>query len=82
MGYLTNDHIKAFVRGQSIVRLETEDTNVFRLRFQSGESLQLFVRADGCKCCAAEVIATPYDANGEVRQSLAIKAELAQGEKS
>lgn len=75
MGYLNSDHIKTFVAGQTIVSLDKEDDvfGCFRLRFKSGESLRLCPHKQGCECCKVEIIATPFGADSQVKQSTEIE---------
>lgn len=77
MGFLNSNHIQRFVSGQQITTLESDSTapGCFRLIFANGESLRIGAHKSGCKCCKAEIIATPYRADGEVKQSIEIRGD-------
>jgi len=67
MGFPNSSHITKFLTGQTIVEV-TSDERGHHLWFESGERLRFYAHPDG-------VICTPFDADGEVKQSTAILHE-------
>lgn len=65
MGYIRSHHIRAFVEGQTISRIYEETPEKIRIKFTNGESLHL-------NFAWKEIIATPYRADGSVKQSTEI----------
>lgn len=71
MGFPNNNHIKTFVKGQTIEDIAEDNDGFITLRFKSGESLRL---APIIKRQQADIetIATPYRSDGEVKQTTEI----------
>lgn len=77
MGYFNHDHIKEFVRGQTVRQLTTDDRGYAWLEFESGEKLRMYASSSGS---SPYVIATPIAADGSVKQSTEIMAHVRQEE--
>jgi hypothetical protein len=73
MGLLNSNHIQAFVKGKRIKRL-MEAEGCFYLHFTNGESLRLYSSVKTVRDSVTEIIATPYDKKGSVKQSTEILA--------
>ena len=79
MGFLNTNSIQEFVKGQRVISLAPETApGCFRLMFEGGESLRLYAHVKGCECAIAQIIATPYRADGQVKQSTEILAGLGE----
>jgi hypothetical protein len=72
-------HIIKHAKGQTIFDITDEkDLQGFRIHFTSGESLQFYPNAHGNfrKGYSIEMIATPYDKDGKVKQSTTIEEDV------
>ncbi len=74
MGYLNNDHIREFVRGQTVLELTTDSNGIAWLEFATGEKLRLYATVERGRTV---IIATPFSADGSVKQSTQIMANAA-----
>jgi hypothetical protein len=72
MGYPNSEHIKKFVQGKTVVDISTDERNTITLTFADGERLTMYHHTGRVSDC---IIATPWQANGEVKQSTTIMAE-------
>ena len=68
MGFPSDKHIRAFVRGKVIADLKTDTTGGIILEFTCGEFLVLQPWAKQPERPAVEVIATPMRADRSVKQ--------------
>lgn len=73
MGYLSNESIIEFVKGQVIDELTNNGTTLsYLFKFKSGESLRVYPYKERGELT---IIATPFDEHGNVKQSTVIMAE-------
>ena len=68
MGYLRWDYIKTFVEGQTITKL-SDESGTAHFEFASGEKLRVYPTIEHG---SPIIIATPFGADGKVKQSTAI----------
>lgn len=71
MGYPSSNHIKEFVRGQTVRQLTTDKNGCAWLELASGEKLRMFPTTELGK---PVIIATPFCADGQVKTSTQIMA--------
>ena len=67
MGYFNSRHINKFLIGQTIAEIHTYAKGT-RIWFESGESLLVKQWSDG-------IVTTPFDKDGEIKQSTVILAD-------
>jgi hypothetical protein len=72
MGYLYSNHIQKFVRGQTVRKLTTDKNGHAWLEMTNGEKLRLYPFIESRK---PVIIATPFCADGEIKQSIQIMAK-------
>ena len=72
MGYPTDNYIRVFVRGKVLSDISTNACGDIVLNFEDGECLRLQHMAHQPARPTVEVIATPYRADGVVKQSTEI----------
>ncbi len=73
MGFPNSLHIRGFVRGKVIRDIEQQKSGEIIICFEDGESLRLCATAKQPAVPDVEVIATPFQANGLVKQSVDIE---------
>jgi hypothetical protein len=72
MGFPTDSHIRAFVRGKVVADIVTNNLGDIVLQFTDGECLRLQHWAKQPARPEVEVIVTPFRADGVVKQSTEI----------
>ena len=70
MGFPNNLHIRGFVQGKVVRDIEQRESGEIFISFEDGESLRLWATAKQPKVPDVEVLATPFQANGQVKQSV------------
>jgi hypothetical protein len=73
MGYPNSNHIQEFVRGQTVQQLTADQNGVAWLEMSSGEKLRMYATIERGR---AVIIATPFRADGEIKQSVDIMANV------
>ena len=73
MGFPNSLHIRGFVQGKVVRDIEQRESGEIFIIFEDGESLRLWATAKQPKVPDVEVIATPFQANGLVKQSVDIE---------
>jgi hypothetical protein len=72
MGFPTSAHIRQFIRGKVFADISADTAGDVVLHFEDGESLRLRHHAKQPERPEVEVIATPFRADGTVKQTIEI----------
>lgn len=69
MGFPSDKHIKKFVHGKTIDDITTNEYGAVFINFTDGDSLRLVPHVHRPEKPKFEMIATPFDSSGSVKQS-------------